>query len=78
MFDIAGYQKANTVAEAVDFLSQDPQAIPIAGGTDVLIRLREGHPEYRRLIDIHDLPELKGISKDDNSDLLLGRGDHFH
>lgn len=77
MFDIRTYRKAHTVAEAVALLTADPAARPLAGGTDILVRLRELHAGYDNLVDIHDLPELKGISILADQTLRLGAGVSF-
>lgn len=61
MFDIQSYQKAESVSDAIRLLGEDPEARLIAGGTDVLIKLRE-FEGFSRLVDIHDLPELKPIT----------------
>ena len=42
MYDIIGFYAAKSVADAVRALSAQPDAILIAGGTDVLISVREG------------------------------------
>ena len=54
MFDIDSYYRAESVDEAISLLVQNPNAIPIAGGTDVLVRLRQRHSDYCHLVDIHD------------------------
>lgn len=76
MFDIQSYQKAESVQAAVRLLKADPQAKLIAGGTDVLIRLRE-FDGFSRLVDIHDLPELKPITKAEDGTLRVGSGASF-
>jgi xanthine dehydrogenase FAD-binding subunit len=72
MFNIEKYNKVKSVSEAVSLLEKNPQAKLIAGGTDVLIRLREGEEEYTELIDIHDLAELMNIEKKQNGDVYIG------
>ncbi len=72
MFNIEKYTKAGSVKEAVSLLQENPQAKLIAGGTDVLIRLREGEEEYTELIDIHELSELADIGKGENGDVSIG------
>lgn len=62
MYDIASIYKAASVSDAIAALRADPQAVVIAGGTDVLIKIREGKLAGCRLVSIHDLSELKGIS----------------
>ncbi len=77
MYDIDSYHKASTVDEAIALLAQNPQAIPIAGGTDVLVRLHQQHPDYRHLVDIHDVPELKSISIEPDGSIIIGSGATF-
>jgi xanthine dehydrogenase FAD-binding subunit len=77
MFDFDSFHKAKTIDEAVGLLSQNPRSIPIAGGTDVLVRLRHGHPDYRHLVDIHDVPELKRITLAPDGAIFIGSGATF-
>lgn len=48
----------------------------VAGGTDILVRLKDGRLNDYPLIDIFDVEELKGISIRDNS-LIIGAGTIF-
>lgn len=77
MFPLKSYQKASSVKEAVELLHANPNSRPIAGGTDILIRLHEGKAGYESLIDIHDLEELKRCVLDDNGTLIIGTGMTF-
>ncbi|MCF6265688.1 MAG: xanthine dehydrogenase FAD-binding subunit XdhB [Desulfuromusa sp.] len=77
MFNIEKYSKVKSVSEAVSLLEKNPRARLIAGGTDVLIRLREGEEDYTELIDIHDLAELMDIQKRENGDISMGAGVTF-
>ncbi|MEG2098108.1 MAG: xanthine dehydrogenase FAD-binding subunit XdhB [Pseudoflavonifractor sp.] len=72
MYDIEGIYKAQSVADAIAALGQDPAAVVIAGGTDVLIKIREGKLAGCRLVSIHDLEELKGIALSADGDLEIG------
>jgi xanthine dehydrogenase FAD-binding subunit len=76
MFDIKEYKKANSIKDAIELLIKNPNAKLIAGGTDVLIRLREGHFEFSELIDIHELKQLKRI-ENDNGNIIIGSGVTF-
>ena len=76
MFDIQSYQKAESVRDAVRLLRADPEARLIAGGTDVLIKLRE-FEGFSRLVDIHDLPELKQIVRKADGTVRVGSGATF-
>ena len=42
MYDIEQYYNAKTVSEAVMLLKEHPDARIISGGSDVLIKIREG------------------------------------
>jgi xanthine dehydrogenase FAD-binding subunit len=77
MFDIDSYHKASTVEEAIQLLSQNPKAIPLAGGTDVLVRLHQGNPDYRHVVDIHDVAELKEITQAPDGTIKVGSGATF-
>ena len=77
MFDLAFYEKANSLDQALELLAANPLAQPIAGGTDVLIRLREGQDEFRHLIDIHGLEELRGVRLEDDGAVFIGSATTF-
>lgn len=77
MYNFESYVKADSVIHAIHLLNEKPDACLIAGGTDVLINLREGKDEYRNLIDIHELPELKSITLSNSGELIIGSGVSF-
>lgn len=72
MYDITGFYAAKSVADAVRALSAQPDAILIAGGTDVLISVREGKISGRPLVSIHGLPELTGVRMEADGTLWIG------
>lgn len=76
MFDIHSYHKAASVRDAVRLLAEDPQARLIAGGTDVLIKLRD-FEGFSRLVDIHGLPELRGVTRMADGTIRVGSGSTF-
>lgn len=77
MFAVEKYRKAASVAEAVRLLAEDPFSIPIAGGTDILVKLRKGHRQYANLVDIHGLAELKSITLEEDGTLSVSAGATF-
>jgi xanthine dehydrogenase FAD-binding subunit len=77
MFDIDSYQKAESVDHAIALLSRNPQAILLAGGTDVLVRLHGHNRAYRHLVDIHNLKELKTITSEADGTIVIGSGVSF-
>ena len=77
MFDINSFHKASSVDEAIALLSQNPDAIPIAGGTDVLVRLHGHNKNYSHLVDIHDVAELKSVTMESDGTIVIGSGMTF-
>ena len=77
MFDLKSHIKAQSVDEAINLLRQNPNARLIAGGTDVLIKLRHGNSSFSELVDINGLEELKFIKKDQQENILIGSGTVF-
>ena len=72
MFDIHTIYPAHDVADAIRALVENPTARVIAGGTDLLLRIREGKLAHCALVSIHGLPELSGIRQTDPGDLIIG------
>ena len=70
MFDIKSFYEADSVEDAIAALTADPQSQVISGGTDVLIRVREGKDAGRGLVSIHNIPELKGVSLEEDGTIM--------
>lgn len=77
MFDIKSFYEAKNVKDAVRALAADPDAEVISGGTDVLIRVREGKDAGRSLVSVHNIQEIKGVKLLENGDLWIGAGTAF-
>lgn len=77
MFDVKSFYEATSVTDAIAKLSKDPDAQIISGGTDVLIRVREGKDASKSVVSIHNLEELKGIRLLENGGLWIGAGTSF-
>ena len=77
MFDIKSFYEARDVQDAVQALVKEPDAEIISGGTDVLIRIREGKDAGKALVSIHNIPELKGVRLLENGDLWIGAATSF-
>ncbi len=77
MFDINSYHKAGSVDEAIALLSQNPEAVLLAGGTDVLVRLHGHNVQYSHLVDIHDVAELKNLAMEADGTIVIGSGVTF-
>ena len=77
MFDIKSFYEAKDVADAINALVKNPDAEIISGGTDVLIRVREGKDAGRSVVSIHNIEALKGVRLLDDGDLWIGAGTAF-
>jgi carbon-monoxide dehydrogenase medium subunit len=65
---------AEGLDHALDLLAgSDPEVRPVAGATDVVLRLHAGKLKARRLVSIADLPELSFIRAEDGH-LRFGAG----
>jgi len=58
--------RPETLKEALGLLNELEASIPIAGGTDLLIDLREGACNAKNLVDLGLVKELKHIREADN------------
>ena len=78
MYDIKALYEADSVQHAVQLLLEHPEAVIIAGGSDVLIKIREGKLAGRELISIYGLDELRGIRKEEDGTIRIGSLTSFH
>jgi xanthine dehydrogenase FAD-binding subunit len=72
MFDLESVYEAKSVSDAIKVLTDDKNAIIIAGGTDVLIKIREGKFAGKSLVSIHEIKELKGVKILDDGTIVIG------
>jgi xanthine dehydrogenase FAD-binding subunit len=72
MFDIEELYEAESPAHAVRLLAEHPEARIIAGGSDVLVQIREGKLAGCTLISIQKIDELRGVSVDSNEAIRIG------
>ncbi len=69
------YSAPTSVQEATTLLAEHgEQARMLAGGTDIIVQLREGLRDARMVIDIKKIPELMAIDYSAESGLTLGAG----
>ena len=67
------YTRAASLDEAISLLSAHPQgAMLLAGGTDLLVQLREGLRRAELVIDVKHIPELSELSFSNTDGLVLG------
>ena len=72
MYDMSAYYEAGSVADAVALRVAHPEAQIIAGGTDVLVQMREGKRAGKTLISIFGLDEIRGISMEADGTIRIG------
>lgn len=72
MYDIKALYEAQSVEEAIRLRLEHPGAQLIAGGSDVLVQVREGRRAGAELISIYGIDELRGVSLDDDGTLRIG------
>jgi carbon-monoxide dehydrogenase medium subunit len=67
------YAAPRTLAEAIQLLGQKGQRTRLlAGGTDLLVQLREGRRDADLVVDIKHIPELNELSFDPGRGLTIG------
>jgi xanthine dehydrogenase FAD-binding subunit len=78
MYDIEALYEAESPAHAVELLSKYPEARVIAGGSDVLIEIRNATQASRgafadcTLVSIQGLDELRGVILDESGAIRIG------
>ena len=78
MFDVSFVYEAKDVKDAIKKLSENENSEIISGGTDVLIRVREGKDAGMGLVSIHNIQELKGVKLESDGSIIIGAGTSFH
>ena len=77
MYDIGKFYQAADVEDAVRALVEDPEAVVISGGSDVLIKIREGKLAGCSLVSIHGIKELEGIRMEEDGTIVIGPATKF-
>ena len=72
MYDIKALYEAGSVEEAVRLLCEHPEAQIIAGGSDVLVQVREGRRAGVELVSIYGIDAMRGVSYDENDAIRIG------
>ena len=72
MYDMKALYEAESVENAIALRLEHPEAQIIAGGSDVLVQMREGKRAGKELISIYGLDELRGVSIDQDESIRIG------
>ncbi len=71
MYDFNKLYEASSLQEALELKSKHPEALLLAGGSDILIKLREGKYAGCDLISIYTLDELRGVELEEDGTLVI-------
>ncbi len=72
MYDMSALYEAKSVQDAIRLRLEHPEAQIIAGGTDVLVQMREGKRAGKALISIQKINEMRGVSIDEEENIRIG------
>ena len=72
MYDIEEIFEATSPVHAVQLLQEHKDAEIIAGGSDVLIKIREGKLAGCSLVSIQKLNELRGVTLEEDGSVRIG------
>ena len=72
MYDIKALYEAESVEDAVRLLQEHPEAQIIAGGSDVLVQIREGKRAGAELVSIYGIDAMRGVSYDGEGAIRIG------
>lgn len=72
MYDLKALYEAESVEHAVQLRLEHPEAQIIAGGSDVLVQMREGKRAGKELISIYGIDSMRGISYEEDGAIRIG------
>ena len=72
MYDMKALYEAESVEHAIKLRLEHPDAQIIAGGSDVLVQMREGRRAGKELISIYMIDEMRGVSIDEDENIRIG------
>lgn len=77
MFDMQALHEPTSVEEALAILADRSDSSIIAGGSDVLVKLRDGKLLGREWVSLQRVEELRGIRVDDDGTIRVGALNSF-
>ena len=72
MYDIKALYEAESVEHAIQLLTEHHEAQIIAGGSDVLVQMREGKRAGKKLVSIYMIDEMRGVSYEEDGAIRIG------
>lgn len=77
MYDFNSIYRAKDIEDAINALEREPESIIISGGSDILIKIREGKLSGCSLVSINGISALKGILMDKNGSIVIKPATNF-
>ena len=72
MYDIKALYEAESVEDAIRLMQEHPEAQIIAGGSDVLVQIREGRRAGVELVSIYGIDAMRGVTFEDEGAIRIG------
>ena len=72
MYDLKALYEAESVEHAVALLMEHPEAQIIAGGSDVLVQMREGKRAGKELVSLYGIDAMRGVSFEEDGAIRIG------
>lgn len=72
MYDMKALYEAHSVREAITLLTDHPDARILAGGSDILVALRDGKHLGQEWVSIQRIDEMRRITMDEEGTLRIG------
>lgn len=72
MYDIKALYEAESVEHAIRLLQEHPEAQIIAGGSDVLVQMREGKRAGKELVSIYRIDAMRGVTYEEDGAIRIG------
>jgi len=77
MYDIKRTEEPKRLEEALELLEDNSEAVLVAGGTDIMIHMKERKLKEATLISLMSVEELAGIRKETDGCISIGSGTCF-
>ena len=65
------YHRPASIQDACRILAESPDAAPLAGGTDLLVEIKQGGRRHRDIVSLTSIARLRAIEKDKGA-LIIG------
>jgi len=70
------YHRPSSIDQACRILSESPDGVPLAGGTDLLVEMKQGLRHHQDIVSLMAIDELKSIEQHANNLFIGARTTH--